>query len=156
MIKNIKNKKERGYAILFAVVIVSIILAVGLGISNSTYKQIILSSVANDSQTAFYQSDTATECALYSNLVAGLIPSSPPWDCGINSAGANQTFTVSSFGINGGYKLVLSTPGTLACFEIDVDKPAVPSGPTTLKTRGYSSCNKASLRTVERAIEVRY
>ncbi len=147
-----------GYAILFSVVIISIISMLSLGLSNTSYKQLVLSSLANNSQSAYFQSDTAMECALYSALVAGLTPSSGSWNCGVDSTDANQVFAKSSFGTNGtGYNLVLTTPGTLACFEIDVDKPAVgSSGVTTINTRGYNSCNKASLRTVERAIQVKY
>ncbi len=59
--KNIKN----GFAMLFTVLIISLILSISLGISNITFKQTILSSLAKDSQIAFYQADTAVECGMY-------------------------------------------------------------------------------------------
>lgn len=61
------KKTQNGYAILTTIVVVSILLVIGIGLSKSTYKQLILSSSAIDSQAAFYQADTASGCALYAD-----------------------------------------------------------------------------------------
>lgn len=57
--------KNRGFTILFAVLVSSLVLALGIGIANITLKEIILSGTGRDSQFAFYAADTGTECALY-------------------------------------------------------------------------------------------
>ena len=59
---NINNKK--GFAILYAVLMTSVILTVSLGLLNITLKQIILSSVVKESQAAYYTALSSFRCAL--------------------------------------------------------------------------------------------
>ena len=93
----INTRKQNGYAILFTVVIISIISLLAIGLSNSTYKQLILSSVSTDSQVSFFQADTAVECALYADVVDTLNESSPsPWHCGIDSKGGDIILDIGS------------------------------------------------------------
>lgn len=62
--KKILNKQS-GVAILFAILLVSIVLTVGLTLLNITLRQLLLSSLARESQFAFYSSDSARNCARY-------------------------------------------------------------------------------------------
>jgi hypothetical protein len=108
-----------GYAILFTVALVSIISVIALGLTNAAYKEIILSSVAKDSETAFYQADTASECALYAdNQLMPADPTITSWTCG------NQLLDITPSGDRSlGYNII---PHTLAspnpCFNIAVTK----------------------------------
>ncbi len=61
---NWRQKNNRGVAILFAVLLVSAVLAISLSLFNITYKQIILSQVALESKYATYAADSARDCAL--------------------------------------------------------------------------------------------
>ncbi len=65
MKKKIHNKENKGFALLFAVLISSVLLSIGLSIFNLTLKELILSSSGRESQFAFYAADTGAECALY-------------------------------------------------------------------------------------------
>jgi Tfp pilus assembly protein PilE len=70
MIKNLdrlSNTKQpqRGFTLLIAIVLASVSLVVGLALADVAYKQVVLSSTAKQSQTAFYKADSALECALY-------------------------------------------------------------------------------------------
>jgi hypothetical protein len=56
---------SRGFTLFYAVLVSSLLLAIGLAVLNITYKEFVLSSGARDSETAFYAADTALECALY-------------------------------------------------------------------------------------------
>ena len=151
---NSKKFKEDGYAILFTVMIVAIISMITMGLSNAAYKQIILSSVAKDSTTAFYQSDIASECALYLDNQYNMVPPSgtgSPWTCG-------------------GYQLIYSnpSPGVYSlgpvnesdsgkCFRVDVTKTNTGSAiATEVLARGYNICDKSNIRTVERAVQIDY
>lgn len=60
-----KPTSQRGFAILLAILLVSIVLTVGLTLFNITYRQLLLSSLARESQYAFYASDSARYCARY-------------------------------------------------------------------------------------------
>ncbi len=152
--KNLKLKRNTGYAILFAVVVVSIISIISFGLSNTTYKQLILSSLSSDSQISYLQSDMATECSLYADNIIGLATLPASWNCGIDSSGGMPTFNV----VDNGTKYLI-TPVTFGskdpCFEFDVDKTTTP-GTTVIKARGYNSCDKSNSKTVEREIEVTY
>ncbi len=153
------NLYKSGYAILFAVVIVSIISMLAVGLSNSAYKQIILSSLAKDSQSAFYQSDTATECGLYAENILALTSGSPsPWECGIDSDGDNNTFTIGPLDGGGdGYQIDPTSLGSSTpCFEISVEKGLLSPTSVSIKGRGYNSCDKTNTKTVQREIEVNY
>jgi hypothetical protein len=164
-----KNKKQKGYAILFTVVIVSAISVITAGLSNAAYKQLILSSLAKDSQLAFYEADTAGDCALYADLVEypKLFPSdseaSPSgifstldssWSCG----GLDLTIVpVIAGDPSSGYSL---TPpqedSSNPCFRIDVTKVPIDNNmmKTTITAKGYNICRISNLRTVERKIKI--
>lgn len=138
-------------------VIVGIISSITIGLSNTAYKQMILSSVARDSATAFYQSDIAVECALYADREYGVkdIPTNP-WNCG----GYSLLFTTSGTTPTIKYSLnPISSVDTSnsKCFRIVVTKTETEIAIVTkIDARGYNICDKTNLRTVERAIEVNY
>ena len=163
------HERERGYAMLFTVVVVSIVATIAMGLSGSAYKQVILSSVAKDSQSAFYQSDTATECALYADFklggpVASTKIGSGSWKCGKDNSltWKDVTLYLDTESVTEGNYIFSPTQGSAgtinldrsSCFEFDVDK----SDPTktVVRARGYNNCNKKDPKTVEREIEVNY
>jgi len=59
------KQKKRGFALLVAVVFMSVMLAFGLALASLAYKQQVIASSAIQSQYAFYAADAALECALY-------------------------------------------------------------------------------------------
>jgi len=157
-----KEKNQKGYAILFTIVIVSAVSVITAGLTNAVYKQLVLSSLAKDSQSAFYQADTAGDCALYADRVE--IKKNPtfstttnyPWSCG------NSNLLVNPIPAgNGGYTI---NPTTVIqatsdpCFRIDVTKDisTPPIIKTTIKAKGYNFCDITNPRTVEREIKIDY
>jgi len=158
MIKFFRKKKiQNGYAMLFAVIIVSAISVITAGLINATYKQMILSSLAKDSQLAFYQADTASDCALYADRVLrvtneGLFKDGGEWICG------QADLTIKPVPESDNHSIYFSREDpTKPCFKIDIKK--IPSGgkeKTTITSRGYNICNQYNKRTVERSIEINY
>ena len=70
MKKNIKKikkyfTKQKGFALLYAVVISSIIFAIAISVSNMALREVIFGTSAKDANDAFYAADTAAECTLY-------------------------------------------------------------------------------------------
>lgn len=161
------NNTQKGYAILFTVILVSIILTITMGLSNTAFKQLIISHVAKNSELAFYQADTASECALYMDRVSGIFTPSIPAtvSCGVDKTGANTTLNVVTT-INGSQEIYNLTPAGLwntslaPCFNIIFTKtnPIDPTDPVlnNMKARGYNLCVKSSARAVEREEEVNY
>ncbi len=62
--KNI-TKKQKGFTLLFAVLVSTLVLSVGASIISIALRQLILSSTGRDSQYAFYAANTGIECAYY-------------------------------------------------------------------------------------------
>lgn len=58
-------RRNRGFTLLMAALVSSIVMALGGSIFTIAQKQVTLSSIGRDSQFAFYAADTAAECALY-------------------------------------------------------------------------------------------
>ena len=155
--KNFINKKENGgYAILFTVAVVGIISMITIGLSNAAYKQMILSSVAKDSTTAFYQSDLASECALYADDTDFYLnPSGTAFTC----AGYSLNYTAADMG-SGITKYTLNPTDLTSsdkCFNIVITKTETTSAiATVVESKGYNICNTNNIRTVERAVKVTY
>lgn len=66
---NFVNQKNKGFTILFSVLVSSLVLSIGASIISIALKQVTLSSSARDSQFAFYAANTGTECAMYWDIV---------------------------------------------------------------------------------------
>ncbi len=151
------TKKTNGFAMLFTVLIMSIILTIAVGISNQTYKQTILSSLAKDSQIAFYQADRGTECGMYYDLTLNTFPRFDP----------NQPTNVTPSSIRCGESPLELDPSSSQDYYVFVETPNTPSDPcltlifdktTSISKvigRGYNVCTD-SPRRVERQLEVHY
>ena len=58
-------KKSQGFAILYAVLMVSILLTISLTLLDISYKQLVLSSINKESKLAYYATVSALSCANY-------------------------------------------------------------------------------------------
>lgn len=92
-----QQKNKRGFVLLFAALVSSIILLVSVGIFNSVQKEVILSSYARESQRAFYAADSALECALYADI-KGVVISDPDPLTGLGGGNLVTPFTVNPTG----------------------------------------------------------
>ena len=60
-----ENKNQKGFVALFTVLLVSVILAMAIGIASISLKEIVLSSSASEGNKSFYAADGGIECALF-------------------------------------------------------------------------------------------
>ncbi|OGF69488.1 hypothetical protein A3H65_01335 [Candidatus Giovannonibacteria bacterium RIFCSPLOWO2_02_FULL_45_14] len=56
---------SKGIALLLSIILVSIVLAVSVGVSNIVSTEISLSNTGRQSQVAFYAADAGVDCAIY-------------------------------------------------------------------------------------------
>ncbi len=169
-----KNKKENvGFTLLYASMIAGLLLAIGAAILSITVKQISLSAAGRESQFAFYNADTGTECAVYwyrtsktGICPAGLFPpksdstndqsctnisSNPPKCLGL-ALTDKYGGQITSFAQTGLYSFSITSQGANnICFDVTIDKNTDPSK-TIITSRGYNTCDKGNR--FERAIEV--
>lgn len=64
-----KLTNNRGFVILFAIIIATMILLIGAGIYTTAFKETVLASAATESQIALFAADTGMECALFHEFV---------------------------------------------------------------------------------------
>lgn len=180
-IMHIKKSGQRGYTLLFAVLISALVLGVGVSILNIARKELLLNSSARESQYAFYAADTGYECAVYWDSQGAFASSSPfgTIKCGTITSTptsvASSTVTPSGpSGISGNaYVYTFSVPiAGKACAIVKVTKDYQPvaslnnayAATTEIFSRGYNvgwnptsyDCSTANTSKVERALLVSY
>jgi hypothetical protein len=69
-IKTLK-KEDKGFALLFSVLVSSLLLTIGLSILNISIKELAISTASKQSIYAFYAADSGRENALYIDLKVG-------------------------------------------------------------------------------------
>ncbi len=175
MIKKLKSK-NKGFAILFAVLISSLLLAVGFSVYNISVKELVISNFEAGSRQAMYSAQSGMECALY----WGFLPlsqikdsfpristgSSRDFTCGIGNMGSklidgvtNPDYIKNTSPTSGpdiSFLMYLSTAGDGGpCAQVYVTftDTSTSSTPTKITSRGYNICNADNTRRVERVFE---
>ena len=160
------DKRQQGFALLVAVIFMSVMLSLGLALSSLGYKQEILASSAIESQYAFYAADAGLECALYQdqqwnlfNYTSSSTAAAPSFLCD-NSPALSATSahdSSSNWVLTYRYELDSNTH----CVDITVYKPPLTTGTTYLFAQGYDvSCSTISnpngAHFVSRGLEASY
>lgn len=143
--------KQSGAVLLIAILVSSVVLAVGFGVYQRTYKQLLIGSFWKQVQIAFASADAGLECAAYWDKKY-------PQPSGTTSASCfGDTFEWFN---NGGWNK--NMPGQKEwskCLEIGNDGHGSvqirvikqTDGRVVIETRGYNtSCSSESSRRVER------
>jgi hypothetical protein len=100
--------RQRGFTLFIAIVLATVALTVTLALTSLAYKSLLLSSSARESQYAFYNADTALECALYYDSGQGNpLGSSFPF---VTPAAGTVTVNCSNGGVPVSVRFVLSNP----------------------------------------------
>ena len=108
MNKDNKNKKifiiksKAGFAVLFAVLLASFLITLGLSIFSVSLKEIMIVTSVRDSQIAYYAADSARECALYWDVKVGAFPA-----CLNSSCSEVSTTTAPTVSCNGNSPITL-------------------------------------------------
>ncbi len=151
------HSPQRGFTLLIAVVLTSVLLSVGFALLDIAYKQTVLSSTARSSQGAFYAADSAMECALYWDQQHNAFSAASALGS-IRCSGFDIAVTVDSPAGIRTSSFSIPCPGSGTQAVVEVQKGGVCSGSATscLYARGYNNCNAADPRRVERALKVTY
>ncbi len=169
MKKTIQN--NRGYTLLFAVLVSSIVLSVGISILTISKKEFLLSSSARESISAFYAADSGLECALYHSDNTSVFSTTTnstvnlSLGCmGVNPIVANVVSGSDTYNFT--FDLKTQNVDSNACAVVKVSVEDLLNGyvKTTILSKGYNlgwddsikKCNSPSPRRVERAIEYTY
>lgn len=138
------HKREKGAVLLMAILVSGVALAVGFGVYNRTYKELLFASFWKQTQVAFAAADEGLECAMY-------------WDTRVplplngTCFGTAITWTPGAATPATGYTMTTTT----GCVNIRITKNAIAPF-TTIESRGYNTCNSSDPRRVERGLGVQY
>lgn len=142
-----KTSSRGGFALLVAVIFMSVMLALGLTLSSLGYKQQVLASSALESQNAFYAADSGLECGLHfdQRLNYFAYPSDPNTPAPLMYCGLVGSLPVSSeVLLHDAEKWVVVTRIAYAsgiyarCADVTVYKPATNPGTTYIFSQGYN------------------
>jgi Tfp pilus assembly protein PilX len=151
---------NKGFTLILAVLISSIVLAIGLAMFNISIKQTLLSYTARESHFAFYAADAGLECVQYWEYVNDWFNTSKsgPTDT-ITCNGGSVTVTYSTSGSNyiRTFSLMLGAVPDSPCATVTVTKTNTPS--TIMESRGYNvgdgpNCTSSNPKRTERAIRI--
>lgn len=166
--KKLFSQHQKGFALLFTILVITLALNIAVGISTISYKQTILSTLARDSQVAFYQADAGVECGLYYDLTKNAFPKGVvigsdniPRDsngnavpvainCGDSVLDMDFTDTKNDYLVFSSRNIATSSQ---ACFEVIFDK--TDTATSFVRSNGYNQCAFGP-RQVERTLEVQY
>lgn len=84
IIKKIKNT-DNGFVVFFTVLIATIILAITIGITNISLKELNFTATGKESHFALFSADSASECALYNDRnvdFLSTLPATAAMTCG--------------------------------------------------------------------------
>lgn len=135
-------QREKGATLLIAILMASVMLSIGLGVYQRTYKELHFASFWKQAQIAFAAADSGLECALYVDTHAPPIPTC--FGSNLNLIVVSGTEKYFEANTSGGCALVTITKNSLWPF-------------TTIKSRGYNDvCGSTNPRRVERGLRIDY
>lgn len=156
----IMHKEPRGFTLLIAVVLTSVLLSVGLALLDIALKQVTLSSTARQSQYAFYAADSAMECALYWDQQQNAFSYATPLstircaatDIALSSSVSGNvrttTFSIPCPGGASATVTVYKTQGSATCNS--------GTAQSCLYASGYNVCSATDPKRIERGLKVFY
>ena len=165
--RRIRRHSSRGFTILLAALVASVVLALSSSIFIVAQKQLILSSISRDSQYAFYAADTGAECALYwdnrHDAFGPDDPETPPQCDGKvldakvipNYGTGNRTRAPYAMSFKIDFFTYTSLP---RCVEVTIFKSTI-HPLTTIRSDGYStSCDDlaSDRRSLQRSVELTF
>lgn len=157
------RSKQKGFTLLFASLVGSLLLAIGIATFNIVLRELDLSSVARESRFAFYAADSGWECAFYHDRQREFatstgslgIPELTTIKCRNGNIGVASTRT--AFSAVSTFQMPLDGA---ACADVvitkdDADGDKISS--TVIEARGKNDCTtNPNPNRVERAIRVKY
>ncbi len=138
---------KKGAVLLIAILVSSVALAVGFGVYNRTYKELVFASFWKQTQIAFSAADSGLECSMY-------------WDTHPPASPAQATcFGGSSFAWSTStspFVLPANMSVSGGCVNVTITRAGVSPVVTTITSRGYNTCDPTNPRRVERGLVASY
>ena len=167
--------KNEGFVLLYAVLVASVISITGVLLSDIIFKQLVLSSIGKESQSAYYAATAGDECALYwdTQLAFGRLKgpcpangagkqceyintTQNPIQCNGQNIDVTHIGNLSNDGLPKTFEFKILGLQNNSCAVVTVTKDPGKKKSTLFQSRGYNrggaDCNEASPRRIEKII----
>lgn len=164
--------REKGFILLLAMLIISIVLAISFGIYALSIKEVILASYAKESVKAFGAADRGVECAVYWDRVheaytKNMTIFATSSASATLSAGDTDDIHCQDIHIgkvsDSGWNVSKTATAATTTFRLSdgdgtcADTIVAKFGAhTTVVSNGYNTCNVNNPRRIQRTIQVSY
>jgi len=151
----------RGFTLLVSIILATVAVTLGVSLLDISYKQVVLSSTAKQSQYGFYAADSAMECALYWDQKFNAFRYTSPLPSSQIKCQGNSILAYSTGTFGSGASQHRKTEFSVRCGTGSTSNGKVTvykytSGATTMYANGFSSCLSSDPRRVERGLKVFY
>lgn len=169
ILKQIKTSK--GFVILFAVIISTIIMLISFGIFTVATKSTLLSANSREALAAFYAADGGVECALATVKKVFASPASTTIAVPCNTTGSSTVDATLFLATSSptGFTITTAFTDSGTCASVEVVPTAIAAVPpatfgttgVSVYSRGFNKCNAASPQVgnpklLERTLEVSF
>lgn len=154
------KKENKGFVILFAVMISSIVLAIAMGVANVAFKELKFGTSVKAGNDAFFATDTGLECALANDKTTSFSFTQSGSTGTVQCVGRNIPLT----GSYPNWTFVISGLGSggQSCAKVTVTKIPGSTVRTNVISKGYNDggtvegfCTQGA-NSVERVLELNY
>ncbi len=172
-----RTRSKKGFSLLLSVLVGSLLISVGLGIFNLTFKESIISASGRESTSALFAADSGIECGLYYDVSAAVYHNNPNIVFGTTTDANDIRDFIRDLLCNGRipYSATVNSPDdfnstttlrygdpsdTGLCVDIEIGKHDIPHGSLStlsiIQARGYNTCDTNNPRRVERGLYIKY
>jgi Tfp pilus assembly protein PilX len=151
-------KLQRGFTLMIAVLMGSILLAIGSAIYNILSKEVLFSASGRESQFAFYAADAGIECTLYQDYTQDAFKMTGPpatVTCNAQTVPVTRTFDAGTGTYTSTFDFSLGAALTDPCVSVTVRRSFSPTR-TTIEAAGHNTCVIDNPRRIERSIRITY
>jgi len=148
------KKEERGFVILFTVLIAIVMVVIAAGLSLISFKELRLSSSAREAHIAFFAADSGLECALYHDSNGFFLSVEPVFSIDCNDQ--LNPFTETEYP-NFAFQLPLRDGATCATVRVFKSEEINGVNSTRIESFGHNApCDTNTPTKVERALRATY
>ena len=148
-------KQPRAFTLLMAVLISSVLLALGYQIYNLAVKEVTLSSAGRESQFAFFAADSGIECALHADSkMDAFATTSNATEVNCGTATSTLVRAVSGTDYITTFAITMGGGSNTQCVNVRVTRKDPKR--TIIESYGHNTCSLTNPVRLERAIRVTY
>lgn len=135
--KKIAQETEKGFALLYTLLVVTILLGLSSSIFTIFLSELKITSFSRNSEMAYYAAETGAECVYYWTLKGVAFDGTGTITCAGQTVAANPSVTLS---------FPAAGAPSAPCAVVTV-------GSNIIRSYGYNTCETTRLR-VERGLEI--